>query len=158
MDEHIVFLAFGSNLGEKQKNIEYAYADIEKRIGRIISKSAFHTTEPDGFSSENLFVNSVCKVKTTLSLYALLKQTQKIEQERGRTEKSKNQIYNDRVIDIDILMFDNVVVNTAELTVPHPRLHKRLFVLIPFAEIEPEAVHPVLQETIFRLKNKCVSL
>ena len=106
---HIVFLGLGSNLGDKQKNIAQAYKLIKKRIGKIVSHSAFYITDPEGFESKNQFVNSVCEVTTKLSAREVLQETQEIEKKLGRTKKSQDGAYTDRQIDIDILMFDNLI-------------------------------------------------
>lgn len=151
---HRVFLAFGSNLGDKRKNIEHAYNEIKKRIGNIVSQSAFYETKPIDFKSVNLFINSVCEVTTSLSVADVLKETQSIEKKIGRSEKSVNGEYADRVIDIDILMFDNLVIEETDLIVPHPRFHLRDFVLTPFSEISPNTVHPVFHKSILQLKNE----
>jgi 2-amino-4-hydroxy-6-hydroxymethyldihydropteridine diphosphokinase len=153
MENHTIFLAFGSNLGNKKENIETAYKIIEKQIGKIISQSAFYVTEPKDFNSDNFFINSVCEIASELSLLKVFSITQQIEVEIGRIQKSNNGHYFDRLIDIDLLMYDNVVVNTYEITVPHPRFHLRSFVLIPFAEIASNVIHPILYKTISQLKN-----
>lgn len=145
------FLALGSNLGDKQKNIATAYEEIEKKIGKIVSLSSLYITEPDGFESENMFVNSVCEVQSELSVFEILSKTQQIEKQIGRTTKSENLNYSDRVIDIDILLADDLIINTPELTIPHPRMHKRAFVLVPLCEIASEVVHPVLKRKISEL-------
>ncbi|MDO5523588.1 MAG: 2-amino-4-hydroxy-6-hydroxymethyldihydropteridine diphosphokinase [Bacteroidia bacterium] len=151
MKTYQVFLGLGSNLGDKQKNIERAYKEIEKRIGKIVSKSAFYVSPPDGFESENQFVNTVCRVVATLNPRQVLQQTQEIEKKLGRTKKSSDGKYADRVIDIDILMFDNLIIEEPGLLIPHPRFHRREFVLVPFAEISPDTIHPVLGKSIRRL-------
>ena len=151
---HRVFLGLGSNLGDKEKNISDAYIWIEERIGKIVSKSAFYITSPEGFISENWFVNAVCEVASNLSVGDVFATTQAIERQLGRTEKSENGNYADRQIDIDILMIDDLIIDTPELTVPHPRMHLREFVLIPFSEIAPQMLHPVLKQTIGELLEK----
>jgi 2-amino-4-hydroxy-6-hydroxymethyldihydropteridine diphosphokinase len=145
---HRIFLGLGSNLGDKEKNIEEAYRLIEERIGKIVSKSAFYVTRPEGFQSENWFVNTVCEVVSDMPIDEAFAITQTIEKQLGRTGKSINGKYADRVIDIDMLMVDNCIIDTPELTVPHPRMHLRRFVLVPFAEIAPDVVHPVLKQSI----------
>lgn len=154
MITHHIFLGLGSNLGDKQKNIECAYRQIKKRIGKIVSKSAFYITEPEGFESENQFVNSVCEVATTLTAREVLQETQEIEKKIGRTTKSENQQYADRIIDIDILLFDNQIIEEPGLLIPHPRLHFRNFVLTPFAEISPNTIHPVFDKSILQLMSE----
>lgn len=153
-DTHTVFFSLGSNLGDKQKNIEQAYKEIKKRIGNIVSKSAFYITQPEGFESENEFINSVCEVTTTMTPREVLQETQNIEKRVGRTTKSQQGVYSDRLIDIDILMFDNQIIEEPDLIVPHPRFHIRNFVLEPFAEISPNTIHPLFDKSILQLKNE----
>lgn len=150
---HSLFLGLGSNLGDKQHNIELAYAEINKRIGEIVSQSAYYVSKPDGFISENDFINSVCEVKTSLSPFQVLESIIEIERHVGRTSKSINGSYSDRVIDIDILLYDDVIINTEHLIVPHPRFHLRSFVLVPFASISPHTIHPVLHQSIYDINK-----
>ena len=154
MNKHLLYLALGSNLGNKQQNIEIAYKQIEKRIGEIISQSAFYVTNPDGFQSDNMFVNSVCAVHTELSLTSVLAITQQLELEQGRAEKTIKNLYNDRIIDIDILLYDELIVYTPTLIVPHPRFHIRNFVMEPFVEIAPALRHPLIGKTIKKLREE----
>jgi 2-amino-4-hydroxy-6-hydroxymethyldihydropteridine diphosphokinase len=151
---HRVFLGLGSNLGDKEKNINDAYAKIEERIGKIVSKSAFYVTSPEGFASENSFVNVVCEVVSKVSVNDVFVITQTIEKQLGRTGKSKNGKYADRPIDIDILMIDDLIIDRPELTVPHPRMHLREFVLLPFSEIAPDMLHPILKQTVGELLER----
>lgn len=148
MPIHKVYLGLGTNLGEKEANLRTAINEIEKRIGKIYSLSAFYTTEPWGFVSENTFKNAVCCIETSLSPDELLKETQSIEQEMGRSKKTTNHIYSDRLIDIDILLYDNIIYNTPELTIPHPLICERDFVLKPLIEIAPEIIHPITGKKI----------
>ena len=158
MKTHRIFLGFGSNLGDKRNNIERAYRQIKKRIGNIVSKSAFYVSEPDGFESENQFINTVCEATTTLTAHEVLQETQNIEKKLGRTRKSRDGEYADRVIDIDILMFDNQIIEEPGLIIPHPRFHIRDFVLTPFVEISPNTIHPVFDKSILQLKNELANL
>lgn len=148
MPIHKVYLGLGTNLGEKEANLRTAINEIEKRIGKIYSLSAFYTTEPWGFVSENTFKNAVCCIETSLSPDELLKETQSIEQEMGRSKKTTNHIYSDRLIDIDILLYDNIIYSTPELTIPHPLICERDFVLKPLIEIAPEIIHPITGKKI----------
>ena len=154
MTKHSVFLAFGSNLGDKEQNIHAAYRKIVERIGPIVARSAFYMTVPEGFQSDNNFVNSVCEVYTYSDVDRLFAHVKSIEKEIGRDNKSVDGVYQDRLIDIDILMYGNRQINQPDLIVPHPRFHLRNFVLEPFAEISPDTVHPVLGKTIARLKDE----
>jgi 2-amino-4-hydroxy-6-hydroxymethyldihydropteridine diphosphokinase len=153
-NEHSVFLALGSNLGDKQKNIEDAFEKIEERIGKITSLSALHITNPVGFQSANIFVNCVCEVVTNIDIYTLFATTQEVEKEIGRRVKSRYGIYTDRIIDIDLIMADNLIINTPDLTIPHPLFHLRDFVLAPFCEIAPDRIHPLFGKTIRKLKDE----
>ena len=147
-----IYLGLGTNLGNRKQNMETAIENIEKQIGTIIAQSAFYSSEPFGFESDNLFLNSVVKVHTSLLPYELLATTQQIEIEMGRTVKSDTNGYTDRVIDIDILLYNQKVIDNApHLVVPHPEMQKRDFVLKPLAEIAPHFVHPVLNRTISEL-------
>lgn len=128
-----------------------AVHEIEERIGKVVSLSAFYATEPWGFSSDNAFLNAVVGVETSLRPAEILSITQSIEQEMGRTHKSVNGVYSDRVIDIDLLLYGDMVLDTPELKLPHPLMHERRFVMEPLAEIAPEVVHPVLGKTIREL-------
>ncbi len=146
-----VYLGLGTNLGNKKANLLLAMEQIKNRIGRINSLSGFYTTEPWGFKSDNTFLNAACIVETThtpLEILALIKQ---IEIELGRQQKSINGVYSDRPIDIDILLYDDLVMQTPELTIPHPLMHQRLFVMQPLAEIASECMHPTLHQTIKQL-------
>lgn len=153
-----LFLSLGSNLGEKEGNIELALKIIEKRIGNLISISAFYYSPPKDFISSNNFVNCTCEVETNMCIYDAFAQSQCIEKQIGRKEKSKSGKYNDRIIDIDLLIAGNLIINSEKLTIPHPRLHERDFVLIPFCEIAPKVVHPVLNKTIYQLCNELLDV
>ena len=135
MDNHTVFLGLGTNLGHKETNMLNALEEIKRRIGEITSLSSFYASEPVGFESENLFLNAVCCVHTQLSPYEVLSATQDIERNLGRTQKSINREYHDRTMDIDILLYDNLCINTPELTIPHPFMKDRDFVMTPLKEI-----------------------
>jgi len=151
---YAVIIALGSNLGDKQKNIEETLDQIEERIGRINALSSFHLTRPVGFESENIFVNCVCEVITKLDIYTVFAITKEIEYEAGRTKKSLNSLYADRIIDIDLILAGDLVINTPELIIPHPRFHTRDFVLDPLCEIAPGMIHPLFGKTMLRLKEE----
>ena len=136
------FLSLGSNLGDKRRHIRRAIQKIEAQVGHVIRQSALYTTEPWGFSSPNSFVNAVVCVETMLTPFELLAATQDIERQMGRTQKSSGGIYHYRVIDIDILLYDDLVVDTPELKIPHPLMLQRDFVMIPLKEIMDESTHP----------------
>ena len=138
LNTHTVYLGLGTNLGDKETNLRMAVEEIGKRVGEITSLSAFHTSEPWGFQSENSFLNAVCCVSTELTPIDVLHITQEIERELGRLKKSVNGIYSDRMIDIDILLYDDLHIQTPELTIPHPLMRERDFVIIPLREIAPD--------------------
>jgi 2-amino-4-hydroxy-6-hydroxymethyldihydropteridine diphosphokinase len=135
-------------MGDKEKNLRDAVSMIQQRIGRVTSLSAFYVTEPWGFRSDNSFLNAAAEVETTQTPMELLALTQAIERELGRTSKSVDGKYHDRIIDIDLLLVGDTVVRTPELTLPHPFMHERRFVMEPLAEIAPRLLHPTLGLTM----------
>lgn len=150
---HNVYLSLGSNLGNKKKNLESALEYINKQIGKVISVSSFYETAPIGFESANTFLNAACHIQTKFTPDELLKETQNIEKKLGRTKKSVNGDYSDRIIDIDILLYDDLIINEPDLLIPHPRMHERAFVMIPLSEIAEEIIHPVLKQRMLQIKN-----
>ena len=148
----VVYLSLGSNLGDRDNFIDCAICEIDKRIGEVTKVSNRYETEPWGFISENKFINVAVEVKTLLPASEVSDIAHKIEEELGRTRGITSTGYEDRVIDIDILMFDDVVSNDNTLTLPHPKMHLREFVLIPLREIAPEIIHPVLGIAIKDIK------
>ncbi len=132
---HTVYLGLGSNLGNRKENIDEAMRMIGEEVGIVERRSSNIETEPWGFSSPNRFVNAAVRCLTALSPRELLMATQAIERKMGRTGKSKDGQYHDRIIDIDILMYDDITVNEADLKIPHPLMAEREFVLKPLKEI-----------------------
>ena len=132
---HKLYIGLGSNRGNKEEMLYRALSLINEHIGSVLRTSSFLETEPWGFKSENTFLNAVCMVETTLTPVECLKKTQKIERFLGRTKKSKDGIYHDRPIDLDLLLYDDIEMNTPELTLPHPHMKERDFVMIPLREI-----------------------
>lgn len=147
----MVYLGLGTNLGDKEQNLRMSIKKIEERIGNVVSLSAFYATAPWGFSSENSFLNAAVCVETTLFPLQVLEETQRIERELGRTEKSVNGLYADRLIDIDLLLYDDRVMDAEGLILPHPLMTERRFVMEPLSEIAPDVVHPVLHKTMKEL-------
>lgn len=147
----MVYLGLGTNLGDKEQNLRMSVKKIEERIGNVVSLSAFYATAPWGFSSENSFLNAAVCVETTLLPLQVLEETQRIERELGRTEKSVNGLYADRLIDIDLLLYDDRVMDAEGLVLPHPLMTERRFVMEPLSEIAPDVVHPVLHKTMKEL-------
>jgi 2-amino-4-hydroxy-6-hydroxymethyldihydropteridine diphosphokinase len=146
----LVYLALGSNLGNRVLNLSEAIVQIAEKTGKISAVSSVYETQSWGFESENLFLNQVISVDTGLSPLEILAETLKIERNIGRTEKT-NQVYQDRIIDIDLILCDNLVFKSEILTLPHPLFHQRRFVLEPLSEIAPDLIHPILKKTINRL-------
>ena len=134
---HIVYFSLGSNLGDKSENLNKAIKLMEEQIGALVRQSAFLETEPWGFESDYSFVNAAICMETELEPLEVLAKTQEIERELGRTAKSVNGEYHDRIIDIDILLYDDLKLDTPQLTLPHPLMEQRDFVMIPLREILP---------------------
>ena len=132
---HMVYLGLGTNLGDKQKNLNDAIRMLGNQVGEVEKVSSVIETEPKGFKSDNSFLNAVVKVRTALSPFEILDITQDVEKSLGRKEKSSNGIYHARVIDIDILLYDDINISTPRLVIPHPRMTQREFVMTPLAEI-----------------------
>lgn len=133
-----LYLSLGTNLGDRHENLSRALDLIGREVGTVVLASDIIETQPWGFDSSNRFLNMVVKVDTDLKPIEALHVTQDIEHCLGRTAKTVDGVYHDRLIDIDLLMYDDVVMNTPELTLPHPRMHQRQFVMEPLAQIAPE--------------------
>lgn len=132
---HTVYLSLGSNLGDRKATMRRAIGLLNERAGSVDRQSSFIETEPWGFESTNKFLNMCVRLITTLSPEQLLLATKQIERELGRTQKSVNGQYHDRPIDIDILMYDDVHLDSNDLTLPHPHMQEREFVMKPLREI-----------------------
>ena len=132
---HRLYLSIGSNLGNREKNIAEALRMINTEVGHVVKTSTVRETEPWGYESTHRFLNAACAVDTTLTPEECLEATQDIERRLGRTQKTKDATYHDRTIDIDLLTYDNININTPQLTLPHPRMQERDFVMIPLNEI-----------------------
>lgn len=145
------FLCLGSNLGDREKNLERALSLLRKKGVRIIQLSSVFETQPVDLPSQPWFFNQVIEIETGIDPSGLLDLVKGIEESMGRNTLIQK---GPRVIDIDILLAEDKVIHTRKLSIPHPRLSERNFVLIPFAEISPETVHPLLKETIQSLLEK----
>ena len=145
-EKHIAYLSLGSNLGDKLCNLQNASKEIAERIGKISAISSVVETKPWGYQSPNLFLNMAICVETIIDPFQLLTITQCIEKEMKRTKKT-SETYQDRLIDIDLILYDDLILNHPQLILPHPLFHERIFVLEPLFEIAPEVIHPVLRKT-----------
>lgn len=145
---HTVYLSLGTNLGRRRSNISRATTLIREQIGTIVRQSALYETDPWGFNSKKKFINAAICVMTELTPHQLLSATQAIERELGRTHKTKKAAdgkpadgttYLDRIIDIDILLYDDETIDEPNLKIPHPLMYEREFVMKPLREIMPDA-------------------
>jgi len=142
------FLSLGSNLGERKANIENALRRLNEACIQVLKTSSLYRTEPVGYTAQPWFLNCVAEVATDLMPLQLVRRCQAIEREIGRRPGPKN---GPRVIDIDILLYENAVVRSPEVTIPHPRMDERRFVLVPLSEIAPAAEHPVTRLTVLEM-------
>jgi len=150
---HKVFLGIGGNIGNKKENFREAYQKIENQLGKIVKKSSVYESPPWGFHAEENFWNQLLIIDTEHSPEELLKKIHVIESSFGR--KRENPQYSSRKMDIDILYYDDIFMETELLTIPHPRIHQRMFVLIPLAEIAPNRKHPLLRLTSLQMLEYC---
>ncbi|MCF2445240.1 2-amino-4-hydroxy-6-hydroxymethyldihydropteridine diphosphokinase [Dyadobacter sp. CY345] len=147
-----VFLLLGSNLGERLQILQSAAGMVEERVGTIRAASSIYETAPWGVLDQPVFLNQILEVQTELMPEEVLRIILEIEHELGRIRYER---WGARVIDIDILYFNDLVQDSARLTLPHPRLHERRFTLIPLTEIAPDFLHPLLQKTSLELLADC---
>lgn len=145
--DHTVYLAFGSNIGNRLANLKQAVASLSPQL-EVKKKSRIYETPPWGYEDQPLFLNMAVMAKTYLEPEPLLKHLKRLEVALGRKESFRN---GPRLIDIDILFYDNLILKTPTLTIPHPRLHERAFVLAPLMDIDQELEHPVLGKTIWEI-------
>jgi len=147
-----VYILLGSNIGERKSYIAKSMEQIEENIGKIIIESSIFETIPWGNENQNNFLNSVIKINTTLDAFRILKKSQEIENNLGRERVEK---WGERTIDIDILFYNNEIINTTKLNIPHPLIQKRKFVLVPLSEIAPNYIHPTFKKNISTLLSEC---
>ena len=149
-----VYLGLGTNIGNRNENLTRAIELLSLALGPYTALSSFIETAPWGFESKNGFLNCTVAYETELTPLELLDITEGIERELGRTTKSTGGEYHDRIIDIDILLYGNETVATERLTIPHPLMHLRDFVLEPLAQIAPDVLHPTIAKSIRELARE----
>ena len=149
-----VYLSLGTNIGNRNENLTRAIELLSLALGPYTALSSFIETAPWGFESKNGFLNCTVAYETELTPLELLDITEGIERELGRTTKSTGGKYHDRIIDIDILLYGNETVATERLTIPHPLMHLRDFVLEPLAQIAPDVLHPTIAKSIRELARE----
>lgn len=147
MDEHTVYLALGSNVGNRAANLKAAIAALPPQM-EVKAKSRVYETPPWGYTNQEKFLNQVLRVQTYLAPEPLLKHLKRLEVALGRVPTFQ---YGPRLIDLDILLYDDLVIESPALVIPHPHLHVRGFVLLPLMDIAPDLVHPVNKQTIRQL-------
>ena len=145
-----VYLSLGTNLGNKADNLLKAIVCLSKETGILSAISSVYETEPWGYESGNNFLNMAVCIETNLSPEEILSITKSIEKSIGREEKTTDS-YRDRLIDIDLIAYDDLIISSNNLKLPHPLFHERRFVLEPLNEIAPDFVHPVLQKKVSEL-------
>lgn len=150
-----IYIALGSNLGEKEKNLKEALQRLEQKGVEILRISDFIQTEPYGVTDQPAFLNAVAEIRTDRSPLELLHTLLQVEEDMGR---KRLRHWGERNIDLDLLLYDEEIIDLPELKVPHPDMQNRDFVLGPLAQIAPEAMHPVLQKTAEELWNKLQGL
>ncbi len=147
-----VYIGLGSNIGDKRKNITNATVLIGALMGDLKVLSSLYETSPWGFESENQFLNAAILVETDQTPETCLAMAKAIEREMGRVKTGEG--YEDRIIDVDILLYEDMVLSTESLTIPHPLMQQRDFVLRPLAEIAPNLLHPTLKKTMAELLSE----
>ena len=155
LNMNIVFLQLGSNLGDRALLLADAIAAIEERLGAVIKRSKVYESTPWRMEAQEDYLNQVLKVKTELQAGDVLATVLDIEKNLGRIRLEK---WGERVIDIDILFYNDSIIETEELCVPHRQMHKRMFVLIPLHNIEPEMMHPKYNKTVEELLKVCTDI
>ena len=148
-----VFLGIGTNLGNRENNLKEAVASIEEHVGKVLNSSSVYETEPWGFQSDDGFLNMVVNVETRLAPSGLLGRILEIESLLGRVRGETR--YASRIIDIDILLYEDRIIDEESLKIPHPLLQERRFVLVPLCEIASEMIHPVLKKSFSVLLKTC---
>jgi 2-amino-4-hydroxy-6-hydroxymethyldihydropteridine diphosphokinase len=150
-----VYLSLGSNQGDRINYLQKSVEAIDNQIGKVVEVSSYFETEPWGFITNTFFINQVICVKTQLMPVQLLEKIFAIERQLGRLRDHNNQMYTNRCIDIDILLYDEKIVELDNLTIPHKFLHERRFVLEPLNQIASCTIHPLFNMSINDLLLRC---
>ena len=146
------YLLTGGNLGDRKENLSKAIELINEQCGRVTRSSSLYETAAWGITDQPSFLNQALEVSTSLNAKQLMRRILKVEKIMGRVRKEK---FGPRIIDIDILFFENEIHDLSFLKIPHPELQNRRFVLVPLVEIDPELLHPVLKKTVAELLEEC---
>ena len=152
LETNFSYLSIGSNLEDRRQNLSKSQIEIEKIIGKIHKSSKIYETEPWGYKEQNFFLNMVLYIETLLDAESLLLACKKIEENMGRI---KNKKWGERNIDIDILYYNNKIINKKDLQIPHKHIHSRKFILKPLNDINPNYINPKLLKTNSKLLNEC---
>ena len=147
MEKHATYICAGSNIGNKLLNCQNGIDALTRSSVSVLKdQSPFYKTEPVDYRDQDWFINVIVKIETTLDPFQLLNQLNSIEQKAGRTRTPVK--FGPRILDLDIIFYDDLVTNTSQLIIPHPRMHKRRFVLQPICDIDPTVVHPVFKKDV----------
>jgi len=149
-----IYLSLGSNLGDRMRNLSAALGALAPDV-QVVSVSSLYETEPVGVLDQPAFLNMALAAETSLDPFTLLQAVKRVEEAVGRTPTFR---WGPRVVDVDILLFGDRTMHTDRLTIPHPEISRRAFVLVPLAEIAPDLVEPVSQQTISQLRDKVPGL
>jgi len=155
MNRHTVYLSVGSNEGNRGEQLRYAMESLDAYVGKITRVSSIYDCDPIGFKSDKRFLNLCLELKAEGGPSQLLLKLEAIEVKLGRLKPSIFSEYTDRTIDLDIVFFDDLVLQTKDLVIPHPKMHLRRFVLQPLAELCPDFIHPVLKKSVQVLLDEC---
>jgi len=149
---NIVFLQLGSNLGERELLLQDAIAAVEDRVGKVVEKSKVYESTPWRVEGQDNYLNQIIKVKTEMLADVVLSTILDVEKDLGRIRIEK---WGERLIDIDIIFYNDAIIETAQLCVPHKHMHERMFVLTPLHNIAPDMMHPKYNKTVEELLQIC---